>query len=352
MLNEIQIKKLFPPLLAWYEKNKRTLPWRGIDDPYRIWVSEIMLQQTRVEAVIPYYERFLGTLPTIADLAECEEDRLLKLWEGLGYYSRVRNMQKAAQKIVEEYGGEMPRTYEEVLALPGIGPYTAGAITSIAFGVPRPAVDGNVLRILARVSDDATDILSTEMKNKVTDALLETIPQDCPGICNQAMMDLGACVCLPNGIPKCGECPWNAQCLAKKRGTVDALPVRIKKTKRRTEERTVLVVMDGERVLLHKRPAKGLLAGLYELPNVEGKLNENDVVETVREMSLDPMYVEVLGDAKHLFSHIEWRMKGYLVRVADAGAFANGGNYFLIEKETLRKDFSVPSAFAAYMKYI
>ena len=352
MLNEIHIENLIAPLLVWYAKNKRSLPWRGIDDPYRIWVSEIMLQQTRVEAVIPYYERFLDALPTIGDLAECDEDRLLKLWEGLGYYSRVRNMQKAAKKIVDEHGGAMPRTYEEVVALPGIGPYTAGAITSIAFGLPQPAVDGNVLRILARVSDDATDILSAEMKNKVTKALHEAMPQDCPGIFNQAMMDLGACVCLPNGTPKCEDCPWRPQCLACKRGTADALPVRVKKTKRRTEERTVLLVMDGERVLLHKRPAKGLLAGLYELPNIAGNLSENDAVEAVRQMSLDPMHIEVLENAKHLFSHIEWRMKGYLVRVADAGAFSYGKDYFLIEKETLRKDFSVPSAFAAYLKYI
>ena len=351
-LNEIRIENLTQPLLAWYEENKRSLPWRGTTDPYRIWVSEIMLQQTRVEAVIPYYERFLKALPAISDLAECGEDRLLKLWEGLGYYSRVRNMQKAAKKLVQEHDGEMPQDYDEVLALPGIGPYTAGAITSIAFGVASPAVDGNVLRVLARAADDATDILSAAMKKRVTDMLLAAMPKACPGVFNQALMDLGACVCLPNGVPKCQQCPWKPQCLALKRGTVDELPVRIKKTKRRTEERTVLLVMDGERVLLHKRPPQGLLAGLYELPNIEGSLSENDAVENVRQMQLDPMYIEVLADAKHLFSHIEWRMKGYLVRVADAGTFSGDEDYFLVEKETIRKDFSIPSAFAAYLAYI
>ena len=352
MLHEIAITELIPPLLSWYDRNQRSLPWRGSRNPYHIWVSEIMLQQTRVEAVIPYYERFLSVLPDIPALAGCEEDMLLKLWEGLGYYSRVRNMQKAARLLTAGYDAQMPRDYDAILSLPGIGPYTAGAIASIAFGLPRPAVDGNVLRVLARVSDDATDILSSGMKKAVTEQLADAMPMTEPGKLNQAMMDLGACVCLPNGLPKCDACPWAQLCLAKKRGTVGSLPVRIKKTRRRTEKRTVLVIMDGERVLMHKRPTKGLLAGMYELPNWEGDLSEAVIIELVRGMELDPMQIKALDPAKHLFSHIEWQMQGYLVHVADAAHYRSEKNYFLVEKETLRKDFSVPSAFSAYMKYV
>ena len=389
MLDEVKVKDLLPPLAEWYKKNKRVLPWRKDRNPYHVWVSEIMLQQTRVEAVIPYYNRFLEALPTIGALASCEEDRLMKLWEGLGYYSRVRNMQKAARAIMESYGGRMPSDAAAIQRLPGIGPYTAGAIASIAFGLPCPAVDGNVLRIMARVSDDATDILSTPMKKAVTAVLTEAMealadtpdsaegkpalhrmeksgadaqPSDScsspgagaqpsagrsiPGEINQAMMDLGACVCIPNGTPKCGECPWSGLCLARQRGTAEALPVRIKKTKRRVEERTVFVVTEGESVLLQKRPREGLLAGLYEFPNFPGWMDRKAAAEAIRQMGLEPVEIEPLADARHIFSHIEWRMKGYLIRVA-----ASGTHHF-VAKEALRTEYSVPSAFLAYSRLL
>ena len=363
MFHEINLSNLVHPAVEWYGKNKRDLPWRKDRNPYRIWVSEIMLQQTRVEAVKPYYHRFMEELPTIEALAECPEDRLMKLWEGLGYYSRARNLKKAAMVLKEEYGGRMPADHEGILKLPGIGTYTAGAISSIAFGLPFPAVDGNVLRILARVSDDDRNILADAVKKDVEQALrkvMQELPRKSsekegraaggePDICgnlNQALMEIGATVCVPNGEPKCDACPWKDQCLALQRGRVKELPVRQKKTKRRVEKRTVLLIRDGGKVLIQKRPATGLLAGLYEFPNLEGHLTEKDVIGYVRGLGLDPLRVEVLPPAKHLFSHIEWRMSGYLIRVA---SLEETGGIFM-ELEKIQKEYAVPSAFSAYTK--
>lgn len=241
MLEEFQLEQIVKPLLAWFEKNARTLPWRSISTPYRVWVSEIMLQQTRVEAVKPYFERFMHALPDVKSLAECEEERLLKLWEGLGYYNRVRNMQIAAQTVMEQYDGKLPADYEKLLELKGIGHYTAGAIASIAYGIPVPAVDGNVLRILMRVSADNSDIMKQSVKTRVEQALQQVIPQDCAGSFNQALMELGAIVCVPNGEPLCDQCPWYSFCETRKRGLWQELPVKKKAKGRRIEERTVLV---------------------------------------------------------------------------------------------------------------
>ena len=293
MLEEFQLEQIVKPLLAWFEKNARTLPWRSISTPYRVWVSEIMLQQTRVEAVKPYFERFMHALPDVKSLAECEEERLLKLWEGLGYYNRVRNMQIAAQTVMEQYDGKLPADYEKLLALKGIGHYTAGAIASIAYGIPVPAVDGNVLRILMRVSADNSDIMKQSVKTRVEQALQQVIPQDCAGSFNQALMELGAIVCVPNGEPLCDQCPWYSFCETRKRGLWQELPVKKKAKGRRIEERTVLVIRDGERVVLKRRPKKGLLAGLYEFPNEPGTLTEDEALRVGKNMfcffkTLDP----------------------------------------------------------------
>ena len=217
MLETFDLYKIVEPLLAWYEKNRRKLPWRENVSAYRVWVSEIMLQQTRVEAVKPYFARFIDALPDVSDLADCEEEKLLKLWEGLGYYNRVRNMQKAAKTVMEEYGGQLPDDYEKLLSLKGIGSYTAGAIASIAYGIPVPAVDGNVLRIITRLTQDESDIMKQSVKKRVEQALLEVMPQKRAGVFNQALMELGATVCVPNGAPLCEACPWKEFCLAKKK---------------------------------------------------------------------------------------------------------------------------------------
>ena len=256
------------PLLKWYDNNRRILPWREDPAPYRVWVSEIMLQQTRVEAVKPYFQRFMETLPDIAALAQAPEEVLLKLWEGLGYYNRVRNLQKAAIQIMEDYGGVMPDSYEELLKLKGIGSYTAGAVSSIAYGKPNPAVDGNVLRVIARVRKDERCISEDKVKKAVEKDLWEVIPTDRPGDFNQAMMEIGACVCIPNGAPHCEECPLQQICLANADGTQLQYPNKAKAKERTVEEKTILIIRDAELAALHKRPAKGLLAGMYEFPSM------------------------------------------------------------------------------------
>ncbi|MGN0482892.1 MAG: A/G-specific adenine glycosylase, partial [Lachnospiraceae bacterium] len=317
MIEKFPIESLIEPLLAWFEKNARTLPWRENVTPYRVWVSEIMLQQTRVEAVKPYFLRFMKELPSIPALAACEEEKLLKLWEGLGYYSRVRNMQTAAQTMVEKHHGEMPHSYEEILELKGIGTYTAGAIASISFGLPVPAVDGNVLRVLTRVSADFSDIAKQATKKKMETILKEVMPEGRCGAFNQALMELGATVCVPNGAPFCEKCPWQEVCEARKQDKISELPVKSKAKARRVEQRTVLLLRQGERVAVRKRPAKGLLAGLYEFPNMMGHLTQEEVIEETKRLGGMPIRVKRIRDAKHIFSHVEWQMWGYVVQVEE-----------------------------------
>ncbi len=336
------------PLLAWYSENRRDLPWRKNPDAYRVWVSEIMLQQTRVEAVKPYYERFLKELPDVRHLAEVSEDKLLKLWEGLGYYNRARNMQKAARQMVEQYGGEFPRTYEEIRGLCGIGDYTAGAIASIAFGLPEPAVDGNVLRVVARLTENDADVLKQHTKEQIEEELRRVIPVKRPGDFNQGLIELGALICLPGGDPKCGQCPLKNLCLARMHGRVGELPVRTKQKKRRVEEKTVLYLRDGEKVALRKRGPKGLLAGMYELPNLNGHLTRREVTAYLKSIGLMPVRIKRLPQAKHVFTHVEWHMIGYEVLV-DELEKTNEKRFLFIRPDEIRQKYPVPSAFAAYL---
>lgn len=343
------------PLLSWYDAGRRILPWREEPTPYHVWLSEIMLQQTRVEAVKPYYDRFLQVLPDIGSLAAVEEERLLKLWEGLGYYNRARNLKKAAGILVSEYGGEMPDDYEKIQALPGIGSYTAGAISSIAFGRPYPAVDGNVLRILARLRADDRDILNAKVKKSVEDELTDVMPADRPGDFNQALMELGAMVCIPNGAPKCEECPWKELCLAREKGRTAEFPKKAQKKPRRIEEKTILVIQDAGRVALRKRPAKGLLAGMYEFPSLEGHCEETEVSAYLREIGLSPIRIRKLPPAKHVFTHREWHMTGYLIRVDELAVKGEGQKlqgFVFVEPEQTLTDYPIPSAFAAYAERV
>ena len=318
------------PLLAWYDLNGRDLPWRSVVTPYRTWVSEIMLQQTRVSAVIPYFERFMAELPDAAALATVPEERLLKLWEGLGYYSRARNLQKAAKVIVSDFGGALPQSYHALLSLPGIGEYTAAAIASINFSEPVAAVDGNLLRVAARVSGCGEDIMDAKVRRLFRQKLDAAIDLDRPGAYNQAMMDLGATVCLPNGAPKCEICPARTVCEAYKNGLTEVLPVRAKKKSRRVEERTVLLLFQDGRIALRKRPDTGLLAGLWEYPNLPESLDEAGALLALAQLGLSAKSIAPAGGAKHIFTHIEWDMKGYFAEVsgetddlfwADAAAF-------------------------------
>lgn len=345
------LEEITEPLLGWYEENKRDLQWRRKPEPYHVWVSEIMLQQTRVEAVKEYYRRFLEALPEIADLAACEEERLLKLWEGLGYYNRVKNMQKAARILVAEYGGNMPADYEKILELPGIGSYTAGAVSSIAFGIRKPAVDGNVLRVLSRITEWGEDIGKQSTKKKAEQILQEMMPGDRPGAFNQSLMELGAVVCVPNGAPKCEQCPVGKFCLAREHGTTSQYPKKTSLKKRRIEEKTVLLIQNGQEFAIHRRPDTGLLAGLYELPNVDGFLTEEEVLESVKEMNLMPLYIKKVEDAKHIFSHVEWHMQAYFVRIAATGE-KKTGDWTFVDKTESKGTYPIPSAFSAYKKYM
>lgn len=350
-VGDSQLGGIVEPLLAWYDAHARVLPWREQPTPYRVWVSEIMLQQTRVEAVKPYFERFMTALPGIRDLAEAPEDQILKLWEGLGYYNRVRNMQKAAQKLTAEYDGEMPADFEAILDLPGIGSYTAGAIASIAFGLPYPAVDGNVLRVLSRIEKSYDDILKQSVKRRFEQEVKAVIPAGRAGDFTQSLIELGAIVCVPNGAPRCGECPLAAFCQAHQEGVETELPKKTPPKSRRIQDKTVLVLVSDNQAALRKRPAKGLLAGLYELPNLEGHLKPDQVLDYVKEAGLSPIRIQELPAAKHIFSHIEWHMEGYVVKVEEPERQGNPEKLFFVEKQQMEEKYSIPAAFAAYTEY-
>ena len=354
-----------PYLLQWYDYNRRILPWREEPTPYHVWVSEIMLQQTRVEAVKGYYDRFLTRLPDIAALAAAEDEELLKLWEGLGYYNRVRNMQKAAHVIVEQHGGEMPADYEKLRALPGIGDYTAGAISSIAFGLPYPAVDGNVLRVMSRIACSEEDIAKEQTKKKLKEDLTVILPERV-GDYNQSLMELGAVVCLPNGKPLCGQCPVVHLCRAFQAGREMQLPVKAAKKERRIEKRIVYLLSCDGRFLLHRRKPEGLLAGMWEFPNVlelegisEGKAPEGTLAVTKRKK------------AKHIFSHVEWHMEGLWMEAeqSDGGVperliammcrltgekepAAEEDGWIFASPEEIKEKYPMPSAFEAYCKEV
>ena len=340
-----QLDQLPIPLLQWYRENARVLPWRSDPTPYHVWVSEIMLQQTRVAAVLDYYRRFMEALPTVADLAAVEEDRLMKLWQGLGYYNRARNLQKAARQVAEDFGGAFPDTYEGLLTLSGVGEYTAGAIASIAFGVPVPAVDGNVLRVVARISGDGGDIARPDTKARMRAALQAVLPVDAPGDFNQALMELGATVCLPNGAPLCDRCPAADFCTARREERTGELPVKAAKKKRRIEARTIFILLSGERVALRKRDKTGLLADLWEFPNVGGALSPVEAEEYLRQNGLRTWKITPVAPAKHIFTHIEWHMTGYLAEAASPAA-----GFIWCTGEDLAQSHALPAAFRVYTK--
>ncbi len=330
-------------LLSWYRANARNLPWRHTRDPYKIWVSEIMLQQTRVAAVIGYYARFLEAFPTVETLAAASEEDLLSLWQGLGYYSRARNLQKAARIVAER--GAFPDHYEALLSLPGIGRYTAGAIASAAFGRPVPAVDGNVLRVMSRLTENRGDIRSPQVRREIEADVAELFPdaEEDVRIFNQALMELGATVCGPNGPPQCGRCPAADWCRARERGTASELPVRAPKKARRLEDRTVFVLLRDGEAALRKRPGRGLLAGLWEFPNVAGTLTEADAAEVVTGWGLCVSDWRGKLSAKHVFTHVEWRMVGYLLSVTGA----DNQNFAWLDAQELQT-YGIPSAFARF----
>ena len=352
-------RKLIRRLLEWYEAHHRELPWRRDRDPYHVWISEIMLQQTRVAAVIGYYERFMQAFPDIEALASADDERLMKLWEGLGYYNRARNLKKAATEIRERFGGVFPKTYEEILSLSGIGAYTAGAIASICFGAPTPAVDGNVLRVYSRLYGDSSCIDLESTKKAVRLALI-SLYNKCRteerGKMTQCWMELGATVCVPNGPPLCADCPLVRQCVAHRTGTEDRYPVRAEKKNRKVEERTVWILLCGDtsrRVALHLRPKKGLLAGLWEFPNLEGHLSMEEAVRRADDWGAESARPWMSLPYTHVFSHVEWRMEAHFIfckKEIDYIDEIGELKWFQIEEQEMSA--AVPSAFRPFLNLL
>lgn len=325
-------------LICWYQENARDLPWRRTKNPYYIWLSEIMLQQTRVEAVKPYFQRFIQVCPTIEALASTEEEVLLKLWEGLGYYSRVRNLQKAAQQVVAEYGGALPKDYHALRSLKGIGPYTAGAIASLAFSLPYAAVDGNVLRVMSRLTADTRDISLNSTKKAWEEEIISMMPQGQEGIFNQALMELGATVCVPNGMPKCQVCPLREHCEGYRKNTVLQYPVKSPKKQRTKEYISVFFMVDNGKVAISKRGGKGLLSGLWELPNCS---QDKALPIALHEWGIIAGEIKDMKQQKHIFTHIEWHMNCYFVDVKER----ENGAFVWLEKQIIKAEYALPSAF-------
>lgn len=342
-IQQEHLRQIIQPLLEWYADNRKSYPWRQDREPYHVWVSEIMLQQTRIEPVKSYYARFMQALPTLESLSLVSEEQLLKLWEGLGYYSRARNLHKAAQCIQSAYGGQFPRTCHELKKLPGIGEYTAGAIASICFGEKVPAVDGNVLRVVARILGSNKNVLLPETKKEVT-ALLQAIMPAASGDFNEALMELGENVCLPNGAPQCGQCPLRTCCTACQEGLTAQLPVRIKQVKRRQQEKTVLLLVSPSgRIAIEKRSDKGLLAGMYQLPNEDGYYTEKALREKLLSWQIEPKEIFLLGNAKHVFTHIDWLMQGFQITVA-----GESERFLWVTPDELKERYALPTAFKYY----
>lgn len=340
------MKKMAEPVIKWYQENKRELPWRKEKNPYHIWISEIMLQQTRIEAVLGYYERFLRSLPTVKDLAEVGEEKLLKLWEGLGYYNRARNLKKAAQIVQEKYNGIMPKNYQELLNLPGIGEYTAGAIASIAYNEKVPAVDGNVLRVVSRVVLSKKDVLEAKTKKEFTEKLRQIMPKRA-GDFNEGLMELGERICLPNGEPICEQCPLQKICLAKKENLVLDIPVRNAKIKRKKEQKTVFLLEYENQIAIRKRDKIGLLADLYEFPNVDKKCTKKELEDVLQNWNLQVNKIEKLGSYRHIFSHVEWDMIGFKIFVKNANQ-----EFVWVEKQELLEKYPIPGAFSKFREKV
>ena len=344
------------PLLAWYDANKREMVWRDQNNPYYTWISEIMLQQTRIEAAKEYFVRFTTELPDVESLAKVSEERLMKLWEGLGYYSRARNVKKAAEILMAEHGGELPADYDKLLKLPGVGPYTAGAIASIAYGIPVPAVDGNVLRVVMRYLQCEDDISKMSVRKRVEEMLVAVMP-DRPGDFNQAIMELGEVVCIPNGAPLCESCPLAATCRVRAAGCPEEYPKKAEKKPRRVEKRSVFVYKCNGKYGIAKRPEKGLLAGLYEFPSADGWGSKKSWEKYFQENVAPDVRISSLGAAKHIFSHVEWHMKGFLVELeclpdADRLPGESAEKITFVTAEDLRNIYTLPVAFHYYMEEI
>lgn len=341
----IDLEQIVKPLLKWFQKEKRDLPWRKTNDSYRIWISEIMLQQTRVEAVKEYYKRFLDELPTLKELAMVEEDQLLKLWQGLGYYSRARNLHKCAKILIEQGKTELPRDYEKLKKLPGIGPYAAASIGSIAYQLKTPAIDGNVLRVMTRIHEDSRDIMKQKVREEYFLKLSKIMPNNTRDF-TESLMELGALICLPNGFPLCQSCPLSVICQSYKNQTMLQYPVKKKIEKRKREEKTILILEYKDKIAIQKRPDNGLLASLYEFESINEKLSLEELKKYLNQKKIKIMNINQLKEAKHIFSHLEWHMVGYHIICK----ILPEKEYLWVTKEELETKYSLPTAIMIYAK--
>ena len=339
-----QIRLFQRKILSWYKKSRREMPWREEPTPYRIWISEIMLQQTRVDTVIPYFNNFMSRYPTVESLASSEENELMKYWEGLGYYSRIKNIRKTAIELVQNHQAKLPESFEELLKLKGIGEYTASAIASEAFGVKVPAVDGNVFRVFARLTGFREDIREAKSQEKLKVAVREVLPEKEIGDFNQGLIELGALICIPKGSPKCELCPVKEFCGSYRDNLQDEIPFRSKARKRTVQERTVFLIQCGDRFAVRKRDEGTLLEGLFEIPNREGFYTPEEGKSVVEEMGFTVKDLHMIRDKKVVFTHIEWILQGYYFHVVEEN------NAFLFEtKENLLKNYALASAFIGYL---
>jgi A/G-specific adenine glycosylase len=345
--NEIMIQQ---KLLHWYQTNARILPWRINQDSYRVWISEIMLQQTRVEAVIDYYNQWMLELPTLADLANVADDKLYKLWQGLGYYTRAKNLKKAAGIIIEQYSGVIPSDESTLMMLPGIGPYTAGAISSIAYGQKVAAIDGNVMRVVSRIYGFREDIGSSVAKEQIKQRVYEMLPDSQVGSFNQSLMELGATICVPNGKPLCSNCPIRDECIAYKEQLTDIIPFRTPKKERKIQPITVFLIQIGPRWVMRKRPTRGLLANLWEFPTIEGSISMEEAPNELNKLGIDIISIEEMIGAKHIFTHIEWHMRAFFVKGHLIDELMP--NCIIASTNEISSLYSVPTAFSAYLKII
>lgn len=339
-------------ILKYYAAHRRHLPWRDDPQPYYVWLSEIMLQQTRVETVIDYFRRFIDAFPTVEALAEAGEQQLLKQWEGLGYYSRVRNLQKAARIIVQQYQSRLPMTKAELLTLPGIGPYTAGAIASIAYQQPEVAIDGNLIRVASRLLSFKKVVNTAKTKADIEQFWQELLPIQAAGDFNQAIMDIGATICLPNGQPLCQKCPLTSWCSAYQNGNPMDYPLKPPKKTRRLEQKTVFLLFSGQEIALEKRSRNGVLAGMWQFPMVEGRLGQEQVTAWLQQHNLSYSQLRTGPTAKHIFSHLEWEMISWQVKLDEWRVCESSSSEFEWIKATGVDEIALPTAFRRFRTYI
>lgn len=340
-------------LINWFKLNERKLPWRNPITPYTVWISEIMLQQTRIHAVIPKFLTFVQELPDIESLANCNDDKLMKLWEGLGYYSRARNLKKCANDLIQDYNGEFPHTKKELIKLPGIGDYTAGAIATTCFEEKVSAIDGNVLRVLARYFGYTKDIRSKETLTYFDQMILSSLTDvDSKDVryFTQGLMEIGETICVPKGEPSCSTCPFHMHCVALKENTITTIPYRSKLKERKIIDKTVFIIRNKDHYLIHKRDSTGLLANLYEFPNIDQVLSKEETLQYLEKYPINIINIKESIIAKHVFTHIEWHMHGYEIEIDELHQSLFGNNYYFLSKEELAK-ISIPSAFQAYLKH-